>query len=216
MHAGRECEVRSFSWGMHEIIAFSSSVLRGELRFARAPRSTSTHPRVLWRLGAAHRVVKSCVLALRARPRSLRSQGTAFERTESFNPAFSRFALARGELRSRASRSPAGNCVLALRARPRGTAFSSSVLRGELRFARAPRSTSTRPRSLRSQGTAFERTEICRRQIEIVPDLSAFQILRRDPAPHPSLRAEFQPARWAVARVALDRVYTLKTERFRL
>ena len=166
MHAGRECEVRSFSWGMHEIIAFSSSVLRGELRFARAPRSTSTHPRVLWRLGAAHRVVKSCVLALRARPR--------------------------------------------------GTAFSSSVLRGELRFARAPRSTSTRPRSLRSQGTAFERTEICRRQIEIVPDLSAFQILRRDPAPHPSLRAEFQPARWAVARVALDRVYTLKTERFRL
>ncbi len=61
----------------HGRIAFSSSASRGELRFARAPRRASTRPRVIWRLVASRRVVKSCVLALRARPRSLRSPQNA-------------------------------------------------------------------------------------------------------------------------------------------
>ena len=61
----------------HGRIALSSSASRGELRFARAPRRASTRPRVIWRLVASRRVVKSCVLALRARPRSLRSPQNA-------------------------------------------------------------------------------------------------------------------------------------------
>ena len=98
----------------HGRIAFSSSASRGELRFARAPRRASTRPRVIWRLVASHRVVKSCVLA----------------------PRLARAHFVRHRMRP-----------VAVSMNP---AFSSSASRGELRFARAPRRASTRPRSLRA------------------------------------------------------------------